>query len=105
MKKILRAGIISVLLLAIVQITGCSGKNQEEAMAQPKTVKLALSGMHCEGCVNTIQKSLAKTEGVISNSVSLEDSIAVVSFDPAKADEQKLILAVENAGYKARLAQ
>ncbi len=105
MKKFLWASIVSILLLTIMQINGCSGKNQEDAMAQQKTVKLTLSGMHCEGCVNTIQKSLAKTEGVISNSVSLEDSIAVVSFDPAKADEQKLILAVENAGYKARLAQ
>lgn len=105
MKKVLWAGVISVLLLTIIQTSGCSGKNQEEAVAQQKTVKLALSGMHCEGCVNTIQKSLAKTEGVISNSVSLEDSVAVVSYDPAKADEQKLILAVENVGYKARLMQ
>lgn len=105
MKKFLCRGIISFLLLTFIPMIGCSGKNQEEAMAQQKTVKLAVSGMHRQGCVNTIQKSLAKTEGVISNSVSLEDSIAVVSFDPAKANEQKIILAVENAGYKARLAQ
>jgi len=72
-------------------------------VANAKTVTLKVSGMTCMGCVNTIDNALAETDGVISKTVSLEDSAAVVKFDPAKTDQSKLILAVQNAGYDAQL--
>ena len=114
MKKIISITALSALLIIMLHLAGCGSSNQEEAMSQQKpqpaadvanakTVTLKVSGMTCMGCVNTIDNALAETDGVISKTVSLEDSAAVVKFDPAKTDQSKLILAVQNAGYDAQL--
>lgn len=114
MKKLMFIAALSALLVVMLQLAGCGSSNQEEAMSQQKpqpaadvanakTVTLAVSGMTCMGCVNTIDEALAETEGVITKTVSLEDSTAVVKFDPAKTDESKLVLAIQDAGYKAKL--
>lgn len=114
MKKIFSAAAFALLLMAALQLAGCGSSNQEEAMSQQKTqpaadvanaqtVNLTVSGMTCMGCVSTIESALAECEGVITKSVSLEDSAAVVKFDPAKTDAEKLMLAIHEAGYEARL--
>lgn len=114
MKKIISVAALSALLILTLQLAGCGSSSQEEAMSQQKpqpaadvanakTVTLKVSGMTCMGCVNTIDNALAETEGVITKTVSLPDSAAVVKFDPAKTDQDKLILAIQDAGYKAKL--
>ncbi len=69
--------------------------------ANLKTVKLTVSGMHCEGCVNRVTRFLKKERGVTACTVNLETGIAEVSFDPARSNEKRLIAAVKKAGYKA----
>ena len=114
MKKIISTTAFSLLLMAALLLTGCGSSNQEESMSQQKTepaadvanaqtVNLTVTGMTCMGCVNTIESALAESEGVISKSVTLEDSAAVVKFDPAKTDADKLVLAIRDAGYDAHL--
>jgi copper chaperone len=115
MKKIISIAALSALLIVMLQLAGCGSSNQEEAMSQQKTqpaadvanaktVTLKVSGMSCMGCVNTIDNALAETDGVITKTVSLEDSAAVVKFDPAKTDESKLVLAIQDAGYDAQVS-
>ncbi|MBI1965673.1 MAG: heavy-metal-associated domain-containing protein [Betaproteobacteria bacterium] len=65
-----------------------------------KTVVLQIQGMHCDGCAETIKALLDVEAGVKASSVSFKDGSARVLYDPAAADEAKLVAAVEKGGYK-----
>ena len=74
--------------------------------AHASTVKLAVEGMTCQGCVGTIQGALTKTGGVLPGSVvvSLENNSAELKYDPAQVSEADLIDVIKKAGYSASLA-
>ncbi|MGH8833202.1 MAG: mercury resistance system periplasmic binding protein MerP [Polaromonas sp.] len=67
--------------------------------AAMQTVTLSVAGMTCAACPITVKKALSKVEGVSKIDVSFEKREAVVTFDDAKANVQKLTKATENAGY------
>ena len=67
--------------------------------AATQTVTLAVPGMTCAACPITVKKALSKVEGVSQVNVTFEKREAVVTFDNAKADVQKLAKATEDAGY------
>jgi mercuric ion binding protein len=67
--------------------------------AATQTVTLAVPGMTCAACPITVKKALSKVEGVSQVDVAYEKREAVVTFDDAKANVQKLTKATENAGY------
>lgn len=71
------------------------------AAADPQTIILTVSGMHCEGCASGIEAMVKRTEGVIKVDVSYEAREATVQYDPAKASPAKIITAIEKMGYKA----
>ncbi|CAM0555130.1 Copper-exporting P-type ATPase [Vreelandella titanicae] len=65
---------------------------------QGKKQRLAISGMTCASCVNSVQKALERTEGVDTASVNFGTHSAQVF---GSAETQALIAAVESAGYGA----
>lgn len=67
--------------------------------AATQTVVLSVPGMTCAACPFTVKKALSKVEGVSKADVSYEKREAVVTFDDAKTNVQKLTKATENAGY------
>ena len=67
--------------------------------AATQTVTLSVAGMTCAACPITVKKALSRVEGVSKIDVSFEKREAVVTFDDAKANVQKLTKATENAGY------
>lgn len=64
-----------------------------------QTERLAIRGMTCSGCVNTVTRALRAVDGVHDTDVSLESGTAVVQFDPASISIADLALAVRRAGY------
>lgn len=88
---------IFVIIFAFV-FTSCS---ESASNADAKTVELNIEGMTCDGCANTITKSLEKTEGVSEADVSLEEKKAVVKY--TGDDNEALVKAVEKVGYKATI--
>lgn len=48
------------------------------------TVRLHISGMTCGSCPVTARTALKKLAGVFSATVTLDDSLGVVRFDPRK---------------------
>ena len=66
-----------------------------------ETVELKVEGMTCQGCVSSVTRTLCGVPGVQKVEVSLADSRATVTYDPAKAGPAQLRRAVENAGYEA----
>lgn len=69
------------------------------AWAAMQTVTLSVPGMTCAACPITVKKALSKVEGVSQVDVTFEKREAVVTFDDAKANVQKLTKATEDAGY------
>ena len=62
---------------------------------------LDISGMHCASCSVLIKRRLEKTPGVKAANVNYATEKASVEYDEAQCSEDKLVTAVEQAGYKA----
>ncbi len=70
----------------------------ETAAAKPQTASFTIEGMSCAvGCAKTIEKKLAKMEGVTKVEVDFEKKMATVNFDAAKLSPETLVEAVESA--------
>lgn len=65
-----------------------------------KTLVVTIEGMHCDGCAETIKALLTVETGVKAATVSYPDGRARVLYDPASADEKKLVAAIVRGGYK-----
>lgn len=73
------------------------------ALAEMKTVTLAVSGMTCSTCPLAVKKALNRVDGVSKADVSFEKSEAVVTFDGAKTDIDALIKACAATPYPCTL--
>ncbi len=91
------------IFLVAAFVAGCSGKSasdkSSQASAATKTMTLAVEGMTCTGCENTIQEAVTKIDGVTSVKASHLDSTAVVSFDTTKTSVEAIGDAINEAGY------
>lgn len=73
------------------------------ALAEMKTVTLAVSGMTCSTCPLGVKKALSRVDGVSKADVSFEKSEAVVTFDGGKTDIDALIKACSATPYPCTL--
>jgi copper chaperone CopZ len=69
------------------------------------TVRLALTGMHCGSCAALIKEILSDQPGVTAAVVGLEESQALVTFDPARVTVERLCSSVAEVGYSASLVE
>jgi Cu+-exporting ATPase len=69
------------------------------AQATKKTL-LKIGGMHCAGCVSSIQRRVSAVDGVSRVEVNLASEKASVEFDPAKIGLPDIEKAVEEIGYR-----
>jgi Cu+-exporting ATPase len=65
-----------------------------------ETIELKISGMHCAGCVGSVEGALRKVEGVEEAIVNLTLEKATIS---GSVDSEGLLSAVEKTGYGAEL--
>lgn len=98
-----------ILFLALVGLffTACKEKNQDvevtennaqtEVIAENlQTASFSIEGMHCEfGCAKSIEKKLAKMDGVKSVKVDFETKRAEVEYDATQQTPQVLSQTVE----------
>jgi copper chaperone CopZ len=80
---------------------------KRESAEAPQTVfaseTFKVSGMTCAGCETTIKLALEQTPGVRSAEVSYERGEAVVVYDPALTNTDKLRAAINETGYTCEL--
>lgn len=69
------------------------------ATSELKKETLNIEGMHCAGCVSSVEKALANLEGVDEATVNLATETASVSYDVNKTSLVEMRKAVEEAGY------
>ncbi len=67
-----------------------------------KEARFNISGMTCATCAQTIEKALAKIDGVTKVQVNLSSETADVEFDDKKVNPSELAHAVTEAGYGVR---
>jgi Cu+-exporting ATPase len=69
---------------------------------KPTRVRLAIEGMHCASCVNSIEQSLRGTPGVIEALVNLATEQASITYEPERVSVGDLLAAVARDGYEGR---
>ncbi len=83
----------------IMTIVG--NKNQitllEKEMANEIT--LAVTGMKCGGCENTVQTKLQDLDGVESVDASHQENTVTVHYDATRVDLDSIKQAITDAGY------
>lgn len=67
-----------------------------------QTIDLPIRGMTCASCVATIERGLSRVPGVQTASVDLAAAKATVTYDPAIAQVNHLIQAIEEGGYEVK---
>lgn len=63
-------------------------------------LSLAIEGMSCGNCVRHVRQALEELDGVQVDSVEIGS--AAVHYDPAAQTPQRIVEAVEEAGYTGR---
>lgn len=102
MKKLLY---LIVLLVFVSCNTGNrNAKSDEATMGQSKIVETTINigGMHCDMCVNSIEKGINELDGITAVAVSLNDSTAKVSYDVQKVQLAQIEKAIEKRGYSIK---
>jgi copper chaperone len=100
MKKITIIFMLAILLAACGNNSSTENKTEPNKQAAVEVVILDISGMHCDGCVNTLTGVLAEMDGVGDVKVSLEYEQAKVKFDPDEVSPEEMKEAVEDKGYE-----
>jgi Cu+-exporting ATPase len=65
-----------------------------------KKTLVKIGGMHCAGCVNSIQRRVSTIEGISKVEVNLANEKAVLEYDPAKVRMDTIERAIEEIGYR-----
>jgi copper chaperone CopZ len=68
-------------------------------------VRISIEGMHCTSCAHGIKAMLKRTPGVISAEVSFEQREATVEYDAERTTPAKIVEAINNLGYKAKVKE
>lgn len=86
------AAVAAALLIVLAPAAAASDAHAE--------VRLAISGMHCEGCAAGITAMLKRTEGVAQADVKYDTREATVQYDAAKTSPEKIMAVIQKMGYK-----
>ena len=70
------------------------------AMDDARVLELKVDGMHCNGCVTSVQRALSEISGVTDAEVRLDEGRALVRGNGFSV--QELIEAVTSLGFEAR---
>ncbi len=65
-----------------------------------ETLNWNISGMHCDGCADRLQKVLSVKAGVKSARVSFPDKQAFLEYDSSAISSDQTKDAVEKAGFE-----
>ena len=68
-------------------------------MAQTNLL-LRVDGMTCQGCVRSVEMTLAKRGGIASAQVNLEAGQASVKYDDVRTNPDQMIAALKEIGYE-----
>lgn len=105
----IRNAIVIVLLsFALLACNTAPKQPSDKAAVNPskvlvnKTITLAVEGMTCTGCENTVKASVEKIPGIASASASFKDKTVVIAFDSTRAGINDMSTAITSVGYDVK---
>uniref|UniRef100_A0A8D2AQP5 Copper-transporting ATPase 2 n=1 Tax=Sciurus vulgaris TaxID=55149 RepID=A0A8D2AQP5_SCIVU len=78
-----------------------SSSQRNQGQAACSTVVLAITGMTCASCIQSIEGMLSQRKGVKRVSVSLANGTGTFLYDPSVISPEELRAAVEDMGFEA----
>ncbi len=92
--------------LSIV-LWSCTERGNPIQKAQPDSLKsitsrLAVEGMSCTGCENTIASAVMQLGGVIQVKADYQKGDVVVTYDTTLVDLSSISQAIEDKGYSVK---
>ena len=69
-------------------------------MSETKRTLVKIGGMHCAGCVNSIQRRVLNLQGVSKIEVNLANERATLEYDPTQVKMRAIEKAIEEIGYR-----
>lgn len=110
------SSIVAALLILLAAVPAAAGGSRRTgtatfdvrvAAARPDSARVvvAIKGMYCSSCEQTIRAMLMRTNGVRAVAVSAKTGRAVVTYDPMKATPGTILSVVKRLGYEAHLAR
>lgn len=106
---LLAAGITGAALLCPlcgggVQAAGAQGVRIAAQVPDTAVVRLHISGMTCGSCPTTARLALQRLSGVFAATVTLDDSLGVVHYDPRRVTPYQITAHLTQlTGYQARV--
>jgi Cu2+-exporting ATPase len=73
----------------------------EQRAPDEQTITLAVENMHCGGCLRSVEKAVQAVPGVARARANLSAKRVTAVYDAAQCDEEKLIGALDAAGFRA----
>ena len=86
---------VFALIIGIVLPTACSEGDQSPVTE----IQVSAPGMHCDGCVNTVEETLAKMDGVDSVFADLDSKAVYVLTDTTQTSRLALENMIDRLGY------
>ncbi|MBS1984353.1 MAG: cation transporter [Bdellovibrionales bacterium] len=114
-KTLLFTSIAAVALLAAVpQLTTAyvggrvgvdsTAQTAKDGVGQSVAI-FKVDGMTCAACASGLKATLGREKGVVAAEVDYEKTTAKITFEPAKTSVEKLIAAIGQPGYVAKLKE
>jgi mercuric ion binding protein len=75
----------------------------KKPIIETKVLRLKLSGVTCAGCASHVYNTVKALDGVLDQSVAYPGDLAIIKYDPSPITPDKIIRAIEKAGYKAEV--
>ena len=70
-----------------------------------ETCHISVSGMSCVRCINRIQDSLLKEEGIVSAEVALISEKAAIKYNPEYLIPSQIVTMIQQLGFGAQLIE
>lgn len=86
-------------------VAGAALLTSAAALADNRTVTLAVEKMTCASCPYIVKQALARLSGVKRADVSFEEKTVTVTFDDAVANVAGLTKATGDAGFPSHLVE
>ena len=96
------AHVAVLLVLGSLAWTGLASAGETSSNV---TTTFEVQGMTCGGCEAGVKAKVKKLAGVESVEASYEQGTARVVYDPAKVTPEKIIAAIEELGYRAKVQE
>lgn len=89
-------------MLTVLALGACAKNDKApEVTGSMTALTIPVDGMACERCASRVKGTLTASEGVGDADVDLDQKRVVLHFDPHRTSGDKLVSAIDGAGFKA----